>query len=293
MGLNIPTQNWWETDEYTREGIVEILDNDGKLNLWGPNGPALVRAYDSGATQGGWGLTPTTEKDGTQHPGFIKEYAEGGFLPRRALFGYERGKNRVALVMRSARLVCVDIDGKNGGLEHASSLGALPATLAETSKSGNGYHLFYVTDEAWDDDEGFGEYADAIGIVQGVDIRAVGCVYHHPQQRWNDRKIAVLPAWLGTRLKEKKQRVAAASDAVRKISTLDETEILMAQHALLEELAKPIKTGTRNTSLFAIGNKLRLAAVPKWEDAVRKRGDEIGLEADEVERIIENINRQP
>ena len=63
----------------------------------------------------------------------------------------------------------------------------LPPTLAETSKSGDGYHLFYLVDEEWDDEKGYGLLGDRIGIEQGVDIRATGCVYHHPQQRWNDR----------------------------------------------------------------------------------------------------------
>jgi len=289
MATKLP---WWRTDTYDIEGFTEILDQNGTLDLWGDHGPALVRAYPSGSTQNGWGLAPTTLPGGDPMPGFIENYENKVFGLRRAMYGYSKGKHGLALVMRSARLVCVDIDGKNGGFEHASELGRLPATRAEVSKSGNGYHLFYLTGESWTD-EGFGEYADQIGIVQGVDIRAVGCVYHWPQQRWNDRQLSELPDWLGQRLKEKKQRIAATQDAVRKITTLDETEMLMAQHALIMELDKPIKPGTRNTTLFAIGNKLRLAGVADWQKEIERRGAEISLDQDEIERIVRNIERQP
>ena len=90
-------------------------------------------------------------KDGAD--GFMPRYLRGVFNSRRVVYGYERGKWAYAFVMRSMRLVCVDIDGKNGGLEHAKKLGLLPPTLAETSKSGDGYHLFYLVDEEWDDEK--------------------------------------------------------------------------------------------------------------------------------------------
>ena len=53
-----------------------------------------------------------------------------------------------AFVMRAqCSLVCIDIDGKNGGLIHAPvKLEACCAhTLAGASKSGDGYHLWYAT----------------------------------------------------------------------------------------------------------------------------------------------------
>ena len=62
-------------------------------------------------------------------------------------------------------------------------------------------------------------------------------------------------------------------------------------YELLEELAKPIADGKRNNSLFAIGTKMRLAQVPDWEDKLRTRGDEVGLDEDELDKIVDNILR--
>jgi hypothetical protein len=286
MALNISKKNWWETDAYTVEALLppEVLNND---SLWGPKGPALVRAYEGGSTQSGWGLTPPKDSE----EGFMARYDRGEFLPRRTEYGYDKGTHAAAIVMRSSRLVCVDIDGKNGGLEHAGSLGALPLTLAETSKSGNGYHLYYAVPEQWTEDEGFGLLADAIGIVTGVDIRAVGCVYHFPSQRWNTREIAEIPDWFLDKLRERKARRAVFSAQVMKLDTLDETEILIMHAELLDELAKPIPAGKRNTSLFAIGHKLKAAQVPGWEGHLTARADDLGLSQDETDRIVRNIGR--
>src|SRR5690606_30401280 len=127
-----------------------------------------------------------------------------------------------AYVMRSVRLVAIDIDGKNGGLEHVTEIGALPLTMAERSKSGNGYHLFYETDDVWDVDEGFAQIPDQIGFVQGVDIRGTGCVYHFPAQRWNNRKVTKLPDWLRDQLLAKQQRMASQTSVILKtLSTMD------------------------------------------------------------------------
>jgi hypothetical protein len=286
LGLNISKTNWWETDTYTVDALLapQALNDD---SLWGPQGPALVRAYEGGSTQAGWGLTPPQGSD----EGFMARYLRGEFLPRRTEYGYDKGSHAAALVMRSTRLVCVDIDGKNGGLEHAGSLGALPLTLAETSKSGNGYHLFYAVPEQWTEDEGFGLLVDAIGIVTGVDIRAVGCVYHYPTQRWNEREVAEIPDWFLDKLLERKQRRAAFTAQVMKLDTLDETEILIMHAELLDELAKPIPQGKRNTTLFAIGHKLKAAGVPGWEGHLTARADDLGLSSDESDRIVQNIGR--
>jgi hypothetical protein len=286
MVLNISTKNWWETDEYTVDALLapQMLENP---RLWGPQGPALVRAYEGGSTQAGWGLTPPQGSE----DGFMARYTRGEFLPRRTEYGYDKGSHAAAIVMRSSRLVCVDIDGKNGGLEHAPSLGALPLTLAETSKSGNGYHLYYAVQEMWTEDEGFGLLADAIGIVTGVDIRAVGCVYHYPSQRWNEREIAEIPEWFLDKLLERKARRAVFTAQAMKLDTLDETEILIMHAELLDELAKPIPAGKRNTSLFAIGHKLKSAGVPNWEGHLTARADDLGLSADESDRIVRNIGR--
>jgi hypothetical protein len=287
MSLQISRKSWWETDRYDRDWLIppRLLEPEA-ADFWGPKGPALVRAYPDGSTQQGWGLTG---KEGSE--GFMPRYLRGEFLPRRTEYGYEHGKHAAALVMRSARLMCVDIDGKNGGLEHARSLGALPHTLAETSKSGNGYHLYYATDEEWDEKEGFGLIPDHIGIVQGVDIRGVGCVYHQPTQRWNNHMPAPLPEWLRDRLLLKKQqRQSAAVNIHKKLTTLDETEILIMHSELIDELAKPVPAGRRNNTLFAIGSKLKLAEVPDWEEKVRDRAEELGLDINEAEKLINNIS---
>ena len=286
MVLQISTTNWWETDTYTVDAILppQILDDP---SLMGSQGAALVRAYENGSTQSGWGLTPP--KGSTE--GFMPRYERGEFLPRRTEHGYDKDKHAAALVMRSLRLVCVDIDGKNGGLEHAASLGALPLTLAETSKSGNGYHLFYAVPEEWSETEGFGLLTDAVGIVTGVDIRAIGCVYHYPTQRWNERAIAQIPDWFLDKLLERKARRAVFSAQVMNLDTLDETEILIMKSELLDELAKPIPAGKRNATLFAIGHKLKAAGVENWEGHLTSRADDLGLSSDESDRIVQNVGR--
>src|SRR6478735_11794920 len=180
MPLNIPTKSWWETELYDVEGALRFDE------IAGPNQAALVKVYADGSTQSGWGLTgkKIADTDKTE-PGFMERYNSDilEFAPNRALHPYNKKGDPYAYVMRSLNAVVVDIDGKNGGLQGVKQLGALPKTLAEVSKSGNGYHLWYRTNEVWDEKEGYGELPDAIGIVQGVDIRAVGCVYHYTTQR--------------------------------------------------------------------------------------------------------------
>ena len=71
----------------------------------------------------------------------------------------------------------------------------------------------------------------------------------------------------------------------------DPEEILIMQYELLEELKKPIKSGLRNNTLFAIGSKLKQAQVPDWEKHVEQRGVEVGLDDEEIDRLLANINR--
>ena len=283
--LNIPDKPWWETDNYAFKDAVP----DSLTHLSGPNGVALLRAYQSGMTQKGWGLQPPKGESDA----FMPRYTRGEFLPRRALFGYDKGETGFAFVMRSMKVLVIDIDGKNGGLEHATELGNLPLTLSETSKGGNGYHLFYETDEVWDEAElGYAGFPDQIGIVQGVDIRAVGCVYHWQQQRWNNRPIAKLPTWLADRMLERqKQRLAAAAKITNAVASQDPEELMLMQSDLEDELKKPIAAGKRNTSLFAIGNKMKVAGITHWEGLIRARAADIGLEQDEIEKLIRNITR--
>jgi hypothetical protein len=290
MGLDFSKKPWYETDSYSNPEAMpnQLLPTTG--SLWGPQGPALVKAYRSGETQKGWGLNPPKDSD----RGFMPRYTSGEFLPRRALHRFEHDNEPFAFVMRSARLVAVDIDGKNGGLEFVKELGLLPPTLAETSKSGTGYHLFYETQEAWDDVVGFSDVSDSIGIVQGVDIRNNGCIYHYPQQRWNNREIARVPAGLWNKLTEKlvqRQQAAAAIQSV--VEQGDDLEVMMMQDALVDELNKPLKSGNRNSYLFAIGNKMRQAGVSKWDEKVHARALEVGLPTEEADRLVSNISKQP
>ena len=279
----LTSQPWWKTDAYGFDaGLPGTI-----TALAGPNDVALVKAWPNGKTDAGWGLEG---KDGA--PGFMQLYVKGDFLPRKALYGYERDRWTFAIVMRSVALVCIDIDGKNGGLEHAKRLGQLPATLAETSKSGNGYHLFYSTDEKWDNETGFGQFSDHIGIEQGVDIRSVGCVYHHKQQRWNGRPVAPLPDHLKDLMLARKQRTSHQAERITKvIQSGDKMEAAMLHDELETDLAKPIAQGKRNTTLFAIGQKMKTAGVPNWEDKVANRAIDIGLDTDEVEQLVRNITR--
>lgn len=268
---------WWETDQYDLEDALPIEFEQRS----GPHGVALVRAWPDGRTDRGWGDVD-----------FMGNYVKDVFAQRPVLYGYRKGKHAFAIIMRSVRLVCVDIDGKNGGLEHVKKLGALPPTLAETSKSGNGYHLFYLVDEEWDEDAGYGEIRDRIGIETGVDIRSTGCVYHHDTQRWNDRAPAPLPAYLKTLLLTKQhERVQRAAHIAAVIDSDDETEILLMHDALITDLAKPIPAGKRNNTLFAIGQQMKTAQVPDWEKKIEDRATQVGLSTDEIDKLVGNITR--
>lgn len=276
---------WWRTDSYDGElAIPGQFDHH-----WaGPRGVALVRAWPDGRTDQGWGLNPP--KGSTD--GFMPRYHRGEFNARRVMFGYEQGKWTFAWVMRSMRLVCIDIDGKNDGFKGAGRLGMLPPTMSEISKSGNGYHLFYLVDDEWDDDAGYAVLSDRIGIEQGVDFRGTGCVYHHPQQRWNSRPAALLPDQVFQRVKSRDLKIAATNARIQTVlATNDDLEVLMMHDEITQKLARPIAAGKRNNTLFAIGSEMKQAGVPQWETLLADRAVEIGLPDDEVVKLVANINR--
>lgn len=275
---------WWLTDKY----VGEQAQPDAFEDLAGPKGVALVRAWPSGITDPGWGLLPP--KDSTE--GFMPRYMRGEFNGRRVLYGFDRDKWAFAFIMRSLRLVAIDIDGKNGGLEHAKRLGMLPVTLAETSKSGDGYHLFYSVDEDWKTSSGYSRLSDRIGLEQGVDIRATGCVYHYKQQRWNNRAIVPLPDHLYEALTYRDDKVAAQATRITSIlADNDPLEVLMMHDEIMSDLAKPIPPGKRNVTLFAIGSQMQTAQVEDWETKLLARADEVGLEPAEAQKIVANISR--
>ena len=282
LELKIPDLPWWRTDPYT----VNAALTPGILEHAGPNGVALVRAYEDGRTDPGWGLT--SPKGLAFMPKYERKlFHSGAILKMHNTYGQP-----FALVMRSVRLVCIDIDGKNGGLEHALRLGNLPPTLAETSRSGNGYHLFYSTSESWDENYGFAPFSDRIGVEQGVDIRATGCVFHFQQQRWNDRKIAPLPQYLADLIVKREQQQAASNSRITSILENDDPlETLMMQNELTMELKKPIAPGKRNNTLFAIGAQMFLAKIDDWETQVRDRAAQVGLDHDEIEKLVANISK--
>jgi hypothetical protein len=254
----------------------------------GPKDVALVRAWPDGRTDKGWGLNPPPDSN----EGFMPRYMRGEFNPRRVLYGYDKGKWNFAIVMRSVRLVCIDIDGKNGGLDHAKRLGALPMTTAETSKSGDGFHLFYTVDEEWDLVKGFGLFGDRIGIEQGVDFRATGCVYHYPQQRWNHRLPVELPDHLKELLNQREQKLAAVNARITSVlASGDDMEVLMLHDEIMTKLARPIPEGKRNQTLFAIGSEMQAAGIPNWEQALSDRALDLGLDQDEVNKLGNNIKR--
>jgi hypothetical protein len=254
----------------------------------GPKGIALVRAFDDGRTDKGWGLNPPPGSD----EGFMPRYMRGEFNERRVLFQYSKGRSNFAIVMRSTTLVCLDIDGKNGGLEHALRLGALPKTLAETSKSGDGYHLFYTHDEEWDLVKGYGALGDRIGIEQGVDFRATGCVYHHPNQRWNGRLPVPFPEHLVELLNQREQKLAAVNAHITStLASGDEMEVLMLKDQIISKLNKPIAQGKRNQTLFAIGSEMQSAGISNWGQLLEQRAIDIGLGTDEATKLVNNVAR--
>lgn len=277
-------QPWWTTDRYDHDYAIPTQ----MLDLAGPEGPALVRVWEDGKTDVGWGLN---DKDGK--PAFMPLYKRHRFQARPILVGYAQKKWAFAFVMRSMKLVCIDIDGKNGGQQHAGKLGMLPLTLAETSKSGDGHHLFYATTEdEWDSITGFAEFGDRIGIEQGVDIRAVGCVYHYSSQRWNGRHVAELPLHLKDRLLKHRQAAVAKADAIVKtLEAEDPLEVVVMHDQLMADLKKPIPQGRRNNTLFAIGQQLKLAQVPNWETLLNDRALQVGLDKDEASKLVANVRK--
>jgi hypothetical protein len=269
---------WWRTEHYfDHTPLPRELEKRS-----GPEGVALVKAFKSGATSNGWGQDK-----------FMANYHGRKFWAQPILNGYLTGRWMFAVVMRSVQLVCIDIDGKNGGYDGAKRLGMLPYTLAETSKSGEGMHLFYsVSDDLWDPELGFGAYSDRIGIEQGVDIRGVGCVYHYPQQLWNDREIKELPPHLKDRLLKKADDVVTQTATIIKTLTEgDETEVLMMQDSLVADLNKPIPAGRRNTTLFAIGQQMKAAQVPGWEKLIFDQAVLVGLDVAEANKIVANVKK--
>jgi hypothetical protein len=269
---------WWETDTFADD----IAIPDPMHQMAGPNGLAVVKVFDDGRTSKGW-----SQKE------FMQNYLKHKFNMQIALVGWITGRWNFAFLMRSLKMVCIDIDGKNGGFDNIGKLGMLPPTLAETSKSGDGFHLFYATPwDVWDDDLGFAMFKDRIGAVQGVDVRSVGCVYHYPGQKWNTRPVADLPNYLKQRWEADQ---AAGDKQVQEIIALldagDDAELMVAQDSLLKDLDKPIPAGRRNNTLYAIGVKMMVLNIPHWDGLLYQRGLKVGLDQQEMGKLIDNIKK--
>lgn len=252
----------------------------------GPKGPALVSVFKEGKTTTGWG--PAT---------FMECYDSGKFRPDSRVLAAQQKQRPFALVMRSVSLIAVDIDrhledGGADGFVAARKLG-LPATLAQTSRSGKGRHLLYAVDDSWDSQLGFARFDDAIAIAPGVDVRAVGCIYRHATQRWNSEEIAPAPESILELLQARKEKreVAAALLSYAASVPPDSVEALIIHDSLLSELAKPIPVGKRNSTLFAIGAKMYAAGVPGWEQALMDRAHEIGIDQNEAAQIVRNVTK--
>lgn len=275
---------WWETDKYTVETPIPTEFEQ----YAGPKGIATVRTFSDGRTAPGWGLVPA--RDGTS---FMDNYRANKFNTQIAKVGWLSNRWQFAFVMRSMALVCIDIDGKNGGFENVGGLGMLPPTLAETSKSGDGYHLFYSTPwDVWNDMAGFAWMKDRIGIKPGVDIRAVGCVYHYWPQRWNTRPVEVLTPYLrSTWEQQKKNAVTDVQDILDLLDSGSEDEVLVFRASLMEDLKKDIPEGKRNTTLYAIGVQMLSAGITGWETLITNRGLDLGLDQDEMDKLITNVRR--
>lgn len=277
--------HWWESDQFTGTHPIP-----GEFqSLAGPKGTACVRVWPNGKTDPGWGMT----KDKTGRA-FMENYEASRFDQQIALIGWISRRWDFAFVMRSMKMVCIDIDGKNGGMANVGKLGLLPPTLAETSRSGDGYHLFYSTPwDSWDEDKGFAMFRDRIGLVPGVDIRAVGCVFHYDTQLWNDRRVAPLTDYLkDTWLARVTKAAKEIDDIVEMLDRGEEDEVLAFQGKLANDLASTkILPGKRNSTLFAIGSQLMMAHVPGWQRLVEAKAIKVGLDPDEIDKLLKNIDK--
>lgn len=263
------TTMWYEDeDQYT-----EVTPWSDLAEHSGPHGVAVVQVFRE-KTQPGWG-----------HERFMKNYSRSFFDPGKVPEG-----KPYALVMRSLRLLCVDIDGKNDGYKAAKKL-ELPPTLAETSKSGNGHHLLYSYPDEWDENAGYVDQPDRINMWQGIDIKSVGVVYHHLHQRWNTEAIAVLPESIGADLRRRRARDEFLTTTPSQASELSDEDLKFKRDMLLIELSRARSTG-RDSSLWRIGASLLNLGVDEayMAEKIRAAGIRWGVPLDVIDgKIIPNI----
>ena len=78
---------------------------------------------------------------------------------------------------------------------------------------------------------------------------------------------------------------------IQKTLALDPEEIAIMHDDLITELSRPIPAGKRNNTLFAIGSQMAEAKVTDWQTLVGDRAVAVGLDEDEVDKLITNIGR--
>ena len=263
-------QQWFEdSEQYTEEyGLpAQILEMT----------PPLVRVYPGGATQPGWGAKE-----------FEENFYKGRFDVGRSLPAFDKYRQPFGLVMRGVPLICVDIDGKNDGINTARVL-HLPKTLGEVSKSGNGYHLFYsIPGAEWIPGKGYDEFPDIIGLIPGVDVKGTGIVYHYPQQRWNRTEIAVAPRSLLKLLSASRDSKQMRLAAVRS-TDMDDEERAMLHDQIRTRLKGRFEAGNINNKLFAIGAQMLNSGYPNWQHELMVRGLEVGSTEEKMTTIINNV----
>lgn len=266
-------QPWYEDNEqYVRPSIqgvhVELEQHAG------PNGIAAVKVYGE-KTQPGWG-----------HERFMRNYVRNFFDIDKITDG-----DPYALVMRSLRLLVVDIDGKNDGYKEASKLD-LPPTLAETSKSGNGHHLFYSYPDEWHEVCcGYAGQPDRIGMWPGIDIKSSGVVYHHPHQLWNNELIRPLSDDVWAQLQKRNVRDSQLRITPSMAKDMNDEDLKFKRDVLLIELSQPRKDG-RDTSLWRIGASLLNLGVDEtyMAEKILAAGLKWGVPEDTItNKIIPNI----
>jgi len=241
---------------------------------------SLVSLYPNGKTQPVWGAAS-----------FVDNQKRGKFRSDVVINRFNKQQMPFGIVMRSLPMICVDVDGKNGGIQTAALLG-LTNTFGERSKSQNGYHLYYsIPYTRWNPERGYDEFPDIIGLIPGVDIKGTGVVFHYGNQLWNSQDVAIAPASLLEligKVRDIKRQTRLTKSGV---SDMDSDELVIIHDELRERLASKFEPGKRNTKLYAIGSQMQAAFYPAWDIALYDRGIEIGLEIEEITDIINNIEK--
>jgi hypothetical protein len=211
-----------------------------------------------------------------------------------------------ALLMKSINVLCVDIDGKNGGMDNLHKLGYLPPTLAEISRSGTGYHLYYSLTDAQNSTFSM-DFAGKSALATGVDIKTQGLVFQavatSKHQMYNARQLSLIPDSLANlvelnTIKKQKARVFFKSpqglkelEKKRQAQPKDEWDWSSLGTPCSGYCLSPIPQGMRNDSLYTFGLAKMANGETDWEKhmghAARKSNipnDELGVLVGQVKR---------